>query len=260
MLNVHIGAPGIAADLLQSLANSESAKAAEDIHFVPPSEYHALLHELVHPKVISGPPSSDAVRGIREFINFASALDIVAISKSNFLGYPHDILRPRKSLPMAGARVGRLSGLLSSCEMTFHLVITRQVDFILQMRRLSTEDRLAAIGTASFSWSELVSRIRLGAPERNVVVWDFGGPASMVRLFAEMMLGIETIAIKQQVLQSVSPDIQAVRSGLIDPRDDALMGAIARLDEAYQRDLGELDRMEGVTLMSHLVIPPELFH
>jgi hypothetical protein len=122
---------------------------------------------------------------------------------------------------------------------------------------MSVEDRLTAIRNARFSWSELVFRIRRGAPERNLVVWDFDRPNAIALPFVEAMLGLKAIDIKQQVLEAISNETTPVGSGPIDYSDDTLARAVARLDAAYERDLDEIERMEGVTLVRHEAISPD---
>jgi hypothetical protein len=258
MLNVHLGAPGVVPDLLATLAACEPVRSAEDLYFVSSTEYRELFQGLVNARARSGPPDSETLRGIRELVHLASGHETVAISQPNFFGYPTDALRSRKSFPLAEARVGRLSGLVSSCEMTFHLVITSQIDYILKMRRMSAADRLSAIRDAAFSWSELVFRIRRGAPERRVVVWDFDLPKATAIPFVETMLGIEASGITQHVLKAISRELTPAGSGPIDYADASLARAVARLDTMYEQDLDDLERMEGVTLVRHEMIPRDL--
>jgi hypothetical protein len=126
MLNVHLGAPGIVPELLQSLSVSEPVRAADDVYIAPPSDYRELFKQLVNAKARTGLASPDAIQGIREFTHLASVLEVVALSHSNFFGYAADALVSRKAFPSAEARVGRFSSLIGSCAMTFHLVITEE--------------------------------------------------------------------------------------------------------------------------------------
>lgn len=258
MLNVHLGAPGIVPDLIVSLAACEPVRSAEDLYLVPATDYQALFQGIVNAKAGSGPPDPETVRGIREFIHLASSVETVAISQPTFFGLSTDALRPRKSFPLAESRVGRLSGLIGSCEMTFHLVITSQIDYILRMRRMSAADRLTAIRDARFSWSELVFRLRRGAPERSVVVWDFDRPKAIALPFVETMLGIEADRLVKEVLKAISREATPLGSGPIEYSDEILARAVARLDARYEQDLDELENMEGVTLVRHEAITPDL--
>lgn len=258
MLNFHLGAPGIAPDLIMSLVACEPVRSAEDLFLVPAADYQALFQRVVNAKAGTGPLDPETLRGITEFIHLASALETVAISQPNFFGFSTDVLRPRKSFPLAESRVGRLSGLMGSCEMTFHLVITSQIDYILRMRRMSAADQLAAIRDARFSWSELVFRLRRGAPERRVVVWDFDRPKAIALPFVETMLGIEAAGLVQEVLKAISREATPLGSGPVDYSDQTLARAVARLDARYEQDLDELEHMEGVTLVRHEAITPDL--
>jgi hypothetical protein len=258
MLNVHLGAPGIVPNLLVSLAACDPVRSAEDLYFVPATDYQALFQGIVNAKAGTGPPDQETLRGITEFLHLASAVETVAFSLPTFFGYPTDALRPRKSFPLAESRVGRLSGLMGSSEMTFHLVIASQVDYILRMRRISAADRLDAIRDARFSWSELVFRLRRGAPERRVVVWDFDHPKAIALPFVETMLGIEADRLVGEVLKAISHEATPLGSGPIDYSDEILARSVARLDARYEQDLDELENMEGVILVRHEAITPDL--
>jgi hypothetical protein len=101
----------------------------------------------------------------------------------------------------------------------------------------------------------LVFRIRRGAPERRVVVWDFDLPKATAIPFVETMLGIEGSGIMQHVLKAISRELTPAGSGPIDYADASLARAVARLDTMYEQDLDDLERMEGVTLVRHEAIP-----
>jgi len=258
MLNFHLGVPGLMAELFHSLAVCEPIQSADDLHLVPSAEYRALFPEVVNGRAGTTPASPETLKRIEEFAQRASAIDTVAISQHSVFGVPADVLRPRKSFPLAESRVERLSGLVGPCEMTFHLAINSQIDYILRMRRMPEADRLMAIREAKFSWSELVFRIRRGAPDRNLVVWDFDHPKAIALPFVETMLGIEAHDLKQQILKAILPETKPIGSGPIDYSDPGLASAVARLDERYELDLDDIDKMDGVRLVRHDAIPPDL--
>jgi hypothetical protein len=192
---------------------------------------------------------------VKNFSEAASALETVAVSQPNMFGVPADVLRPRKAFPLAEARVGRLSALVGSLDMTYHLVIVSQIDYILKMKRMSEVERLAAIRDAQFSWAEVVFRIRRGAPDRNLVVWDFDKPSVAALPFVTTMLGIDAHYIRTQIEAAISPEKIPVGSGSIDYSDATLATAVERLDARYELDLDEIDSMSGVTLIRHEAIP-----
>lgn len=258
MLNVHLGAPGLVPDLLQSLAGTDTIQAAEDLYLVPQDEYQRLFGDIVNAKELSATETTDALRKIREFAHQASALRTVAISQPNFFGHPADALRPRKSFPLSESRITRLSGLIGSCRMTFHLAITSQVDYILRMRRVPEADRLTAIREERLSWSELVFRLRRGAPDRNIVVWDFDRPKAIALAFVETMLEVETIDLRHDILKAIASEARPTESGLIDYTDRGLTEAVTLLDARYEQDLDEIEQMDGVTLVRHEAVPSDL--
>ena len=258
MLNFHLGVPGLFPEFLQSLAESAPVRAAEHLHIVHPTEYQTLFLEAVNSRAGIWLESAETLKRIAEFAQKAAALNTVAISQHNFFGRAADALRPRKAFPLAQSRVERLSGFLGTCDMTFHLAIASQVEYILRMRRMSESDRLKAICDAQFSWSELVFRIRRGAPDRHLVVWDFDLPQAVVLPFVEVMLGIRAHDMKQQILETILPGTIPIGSGQIDYSNTTLEMAVARLDERYELDLYDIERMDGVTLVRHEMISPDL--
>jgi hypothetical protein len=259
MLNFHIGIPGIVPELMQCLAGSGPVRAAENILVLPRDEYRKVFLELVNARSGAAAPDSEALERVKNFTKAASALDTVAVSQPNFFGVPADVLRPRKAFPLAEARVERLSALVGSLDMTYHLVIVSQIDYILKMKRMSETERLVAIRDAQFSWAELVFRIRRGAPDRNLVVWDFDLPSVAALPFVTTMLDIDAHDLRPQIEAAISPEKLPVGSGSIDYSDGAMATAVERLDARYELDLDEIDSMNGVTLIRHEAIPAE-FH
>lgn len=258
MLNFHLGVPGLAPNLFKSLAECDLIRAAKNVHIVESTEYQMLFFDAVNSRAEIALQSDETIRRIAELAEVASTLKTVAVSKPNFFGRSADALRPRKSFPLAEARVGRLSELLGTCETTFHLTIASQVDYILRMHRVSKGDRLMAIRDTQLSWSELVFRIQRSAPERHLVVWDFDHPQAVALPFVDEMLGSAAHDIKQQILSAIQLEAIPNGSGQVDYSDTNFETAAARLDERYDRDLDDIEKMDGVTLVRYEEIPPDL--
>lgn len=259
MLNFHLGIPGIVQELVQCLADSGPVRTAENILVLPRDEYRRVFLELVNARSGAAASDPEALERVKSFTDAASALDTVAVSQPNFFGIAADVLRPRKAFPLAEARVERLSALIGSLDMTYHLVIVSQIDYILKMKRMSVAERLAAVRDAQFSWAEVVFRIRRGAPDRNLVVWDFDLPSATALPFVTTMLDIDPRDLRPQIEAAISREKTPVGSGSIDYSDAGLATAVERLDARYELDLDEIDSMNGVTLIRHEAIPVE-FH
>lgn len=258
MLNVHLGVPGLATDLLQSLAVCNRVQSEDGLYFVTSEKFRALFRDSLKGKPKTSPQTSKPSTLIEDFTHVIRAFDTVAISQHNFFGFPEDALRQRKSFPLAESRMKTFSELLGPSKTTVHIAICSQIEYILKIRRLSKADRLEAIRHAEFSWSELMFRIRRGAPEREFVVWDFDHPRATALPFAMWILGIEINDLKQNVLEAIQPELKPRGSDLIDYTDRSLAGAVARLDERYEMDLDEIGSMQGVKLVRREAIPIDL--
>lgn len=258
MLNVHLGVPGLAPDLLQSLAVCDRVQSEDGLYFVTSEKFRALFRDSLKAKPGTSAQESKPSALIEDFTHVIRAFDTVAISQHNFFGFPEDALRQRKSFPLAESRLKTFSELLGPSKTTFHITICSQIEYILKIRRLSKADRLEAIRNAQFSWSELMFRIRRGAPDREFVVWDFDHPRATALPFSMWILGIEIDDLKQNVLEAIQSEFKPRGSDYIDYTDRSLAGAVARLDERYEIDLDEIGSMQGVKLVRREAIPIDL--
>jgi hypothetical protein len=73
-----------------------------------------------------------------------------------------------------------------------------------------------------------------------------------------MTLGIEGYRLIPQIREVISRDSKRLGTDPIEYSDDNLARAVLLLDAQYEKDLEGLDRMEGVTLIRHETLLPDV--
>jgi hypothetical protein len=255
MLNIHIGLPGLLTDLLRSVGESTALSSREDLLIVPPKLAKSVLAPLVSPRKVV---DSEATERLSRFLNPSDVNSCTTISVPNLFGYASDVLRSRRPFPLADGRIASLSKLIEAGEARFHLTLINQIDYILRLPGMSADDQIRAIQHTKFSWAELVHRVRMAAPEIELLVWDFSQPKKVALPFIESMIDSIGLDLIPQILRGLIADMSVVGSGPFDYTQPRQVAAIVWLDERYSLDLDAIETMDDVTLFRPESVPTDL--
>ena len=259
MFNLHVGIPGVAPDLLHSVVRAGLLKRDGAPAVLSPKVWQEQFRGLVNAKRSKAELDIVAWPKTKATIAALSAHDAIAGSLHALLGGPEDCFLKRKVLPYADARIARVSEVFAAVPLTFHLTIQSQFDYLqTSMNRLPEGKTLAPPGIIP-SWSALVQRIRVAAPDREILVWDFERPEKVALAFMIYLLGTNDPALIDALEAYLSKTIQR----LSPPSSHSIAGLshemIDLLDAQYDLDLQALKQIEGVLLIRPELIPED-FH
>ena len=173
------------------------------------------------------------------------------------LGTPTDLLFPDKFLPRAQERLNRLAGLFNAGSLTIHVAITSHFEYVNALMKSNENGKRQADMMSALSWSDLIGRLRAEVPDSHFVVWDFEKPEAIALAYVISMLGIddeETILALHCALSKAnwpSKNITENYSAII--RESV----IARLDDAYEIDIHNIEKMNDLSVVRWSSIPKE---
>ena len=259
MFNVHVGLPRVAKNLLHSFAEAKRVVPAGRSYIVSRQVYQENIRGLVSSTDRSSSLDEVSRRRAEAMIRQLVQHDVVAMSQHALLGQYEDCYLRRKVLPQGEARLARLAEVIKPFQMTVHLTITSQYDY-LHAALVNDESEIEAISDNVPSWSQLVQRLRISVPEATFIVWDFERPAAIAPEFLMSLLQLSMTDVdKSELEQIVATTVDLVPSVLSTHHDSEVDALAARLDEQYELDLTVLAEMPGVSLMQPAVVTTSSF-
>jgi len=288
---VHIGAHKTASTHLQiGLRRAGSALTRHGVTvFTPPA---LRAPELGLQDYLGLPPGDKrlAEHGARLRAAFGGPAERLVISEENILGnaHAHDMIRSRRFYPRAEAVVPQVLDLLPPGPKTVALAMRDPASFLTsaysQRLMSGAPDRfdhfLEGLSPLEMSWFDLVTRLRVAAPDARIVIWRFedypsiAGPvlrallgpaatevplanaAAHPGLSAQAHLAVmaEAPALREMGQQAARARIAALREahpkGPDAPGFDPFLPSIkARSARAYHEDVGRIATIPGVTLL-----------
>ena len=259
-VNFHIGAPGVASEIMKDLAKNEAVRKDSHTRILRAEEYRQFLRPKVNASKDITDLIAEEVTEQDRFWKRLSKYQVLAASQHAMLGHPKDVIRKGVILPDAAGRVERLCELFKGHRLDLHVTITRQSNYISGMPpdQLTSEDLEAPTGGV-LSWLEFVSRIRAVSPDNQVLVWDFSDPGKVALPFAMAMLHFEE-ALVSKLKTSVKKSIEyrAVFEKIFDayvPNDDICN----LLDAQFEADLKGIEALPNTVVIRPSAVPKE-FH
>lgn len=249
MFNIHIGLPGLYADILYKHTPSSTDLEASSSKLLAHDDYEGIFRELVNRRGKASVLEADQVYQAHRFVQELAQYRNVAISQPGVFGVQAQVFNPSRVLPFAERRIRRLSDMFDEYALSFHLVITNPIDYIWSRGRLSRAQKEEIILRKNISWADFVKRISNAVPNRQIFVWDFERPQEVAPLFIADLLGTPLRTISGSMTDS-DAGIAALQSAdILDEANAALTAATEYLDNQYESDLAEIDRLEGITLV-----------
>jgi hypothetical protein len=251
--NFHIGLPRVGADILHSVARSSLLKSSVDRHVVAPSHHREVFRGLINRGRTKGGSDTEAHKKAKFFLHSLSAYQSVAFSQHALLGTRDEIISSPMVMLRAAARVARLSDLFGKKDLSLHLTVTNQVEYLLSAMGPRAEGVLRS--TEVPSWSALVTKLRAAAADRPIVVWDFEQPNEVALSFVVSMLNLnhEAIIDGARTLVKQTLAAQSSNNDLIGLHD-----LTVEMDARYDNDLAAIERIAGVSLIRGDNVPREM--
>ncbi|MDX8347791.1 hypothetical protein SLH49_07310 [Cognatiyoonia sp. IB215446] len=284
----HIGANCTDEDrLLKSILKNADTLLQQGISVPGPSRYRRLLRETIQ-NLGADRPAPDTRDILIDAIVEDDSVSRIVLSNDNFICIPKRIFDHGMVYPQAEHKVRGLHRLFPDDEIALFLSIRNPVTFLQEtFQRAQAADLETYLGfqqPSDLNWSDVIARIKSGAPDSPLTVWchedspllweDLIRAQSGVALDTQMLGGLD------QIGDLLSPDGQAkLREALNNTAttetltrqeiianiweqhglDDAVdyeielpgftPSVITALTEQYERDLEKIDAMEGVELL-----------
>jgi hypothetical protein len=273
--------------LLRCLLKNRAALSAEGIVVPGPARYRTLLRETAM-QLRGQPASRDTQTMLLDQIMSEDRAERLILAWDSFLGYAQGAVGA-SLYPLAGRRVAAFSQIFPDIEAELFLAIRNPATMVPTLyRRLEARGVMLSpegIDPFALRWSDVVARLREAVPDATLTIWCdedtpllwpevlravSGHSASLTlqdtdELLASIMRpeGVE----RMQAYTAANPptdDLQrrriasvflaryarpeAIEQDIDMPGWDA--ATVARLTEAYDRDVGRLMRMDGVRMLS----------
>jgi hypothetical protein len=284
----HIGANCTDEDrLLKSLLRNGDVLLQNAISVPGPGRYRSLIREAI--QALAGTlPSPDARDALLDAIIERDHIQRLVMSNDNFISVPNRIFDHGVFYPQAESKTRALRSLFAEDDLSLFMGIRHPASFLQEtMRRVpheNLEDYLGLLAAEDILWSDVVRRIKQGAPdvpltiwcnEDTPLIWDevlglMAGTGPDVALTGALdllplvMTPAGLAAVTQQL--AAQPDLDsAARRDLIeavwqdhplpDSDDDIITlpdldaDLVAHFDASYDADLAVIAAMPGVRVI-----------
>jgi hypothetical protein len=243
MLNFCVGAVSNLSELVREIGEISSIDGTYIFRFINENQYAAQIAPYVYEarQDLSEVHSQKwtAIKYLRQIGNTGYTF----ISDPKLLGTRSDFLRRGKVFPLAEGRISRLCEILQDQEVTFHMMILSQVDFIMSRLDVPLERRVRALLTSRLSWANIAGRILKSAPGCNLIVWDMEKAAPALLDFLNFITPFASEAVHSLLVSTVSSKVPAFTDSISLDLIGELQDVILRLDEKFEEDLERIAQM-----------------
>lgn len=173
----HIGANCTVEDrLLKSLLRNSDVLLQQGIGVPGPSRYRTLIREAMN-SVADGTPAPDAGDAVLDAVVETQNLRRLVLSNDNFFCVPPRIFDHGVFYPQAEGKVRALHRLFPDDEIALFLTIRNPASFLQETTQRAKPGNLGAylglMEPQEVRWSDVVRRIKQGAPDTPLTVWCF---------------------------------------------------------------------------------------
>lgn len=250
MFNFHIGLPGIASELLNSVYDEGFLTGVNGHYIMPKKLWKERFRSLVNVSPRKTICDTGAWLETAAIVSDLSKYESVAISRHSFLGKPEDCFSELGALPKTTARISRISDVFSSIPLTFHLTISPQFEYLYSVTRNSTEIDSAPTNGMVPSWADLVHRIKASAPHRRILVWDFEQPEKVALPFLISLIGIENSYFVDKLREHLGGSLKYCMDSDSEPENLNIHSRFSnQLDLQYDVDFNLMEQIEGVSVL-----------
>ncbi|MDX8354494.1 hypothetical protein [Cognatiyoonia sp. IB215182] len=284
----HIGANCTDEDrLLKSILRNADTLLQQGISVPGPSRYRRLLRETIQ-NLGTDRPAPDTRDILIDAIVEDDSVSRIVLRNDNFICIPKRIFDHGMFYPQAEHKVRGLHRLFPDDEIALFLSIRNPVTFLQETfqraQAADLETYLGFLQPSDLNWSDVIARIKAGAPDTPLTVWchedspllweDLIRAQSGVATETQVLGGLDQIGdllsshgqmkLREALGETAITD-PAVRHDIIatiweqhelDESADYEIdlpgftpAVITALTEQYERDLEKIDAMEGVALL-----------
>ncbi len=286
----HIGAHCTDDDqLIKSLLKNSGQLAKMGIAVPGPGRYRGLVSDAL--VKLQGAPADDDTQDmlLDAFVDSTDTGRLI-LGHKNFLGAPHRALEHNQLYHLAQRNTAWIRNLFANHEVSFFLGLRNPATFMpALLKAMPAPERaslLAQVDPNSLRWSEMLNTIRAANPDTPITVWCNEDSPLLWPEIMRQITGVDDSVHLQGTLDVIAPIVtpeglarmqeylgQADLSGAVERRQaiSDLLEEYAILDEieeeidlpgwtepmiealtdAYDEDLDEIERIEGVTLLAN---------
>lgn len=273
--------------LVGTLLKNRARLAEAGVVVAYPGRYRTQLREALQ-ALDGAPASAELQQTLLDSIVDEDAIGRLVLSNEHFLGTTGRALGAGQLYPMAEARAAGLRNLFPDADCAFHLALRNPAAFLpavfARLRDLDYDGFVAGTDPLTLRWSDMVARLRAGAPDVPLTVWcdedtpliwpevlrGVAGVGPEVELvgetgrLAQVMTreGLERLDAYLQARPAANAGVrQRITAAFLDKfaRDEALEeelelpgwthAYVEALTTAHEADLEVIEGMEGVTLL-----------
>lgn len=248
MFNIQIGAPSVYSVAIQEIAKACANDGSHVFKFIEPDTYTKSIAQYVY---FEGRDPAEVLQ--RKWIASNYLRDIantacVFASDSQLLGRRSDFLRKGKAFPSVEGRIARIHEILNAYEVTLHLMVLDQFDFIMSRVDVPIERRIRALLASRLSWANVAGRILRLAPNSNLVVWNMESPKPALMAFFKAISPSASESVTESVA-SILNKIQTINADKVTVNQIMeLKEIILQLDDRFEDDLERIDCMPRATV------------
>ena len=160
--------------LVGTLLKNRAALLDAGVVVAYPGRYRAALREAV--QALGGSPApAELQQTLLDTIATEDAIGRLVLSNEHFLGLLPKSVGAGRLYPMAEARAAALANLFPDAACEFHLGIRNPAAFLPavagRLREVEFDTLMAGTDPAALRWSDVVARLRAGAPKARISVW-----------------------------------------------------------------------------------------
>ena len=160
--------------LIAALLKNRTALLERGVVVGYPGRYRTPLREAIH-SLRGAPASPELQQTLLDTIATEDRIDRLVLSNEHFLGTTPRALGGGVLYPLAEARAASLANLFPGAGCELHLAIRNPAAFLPavvgRVRDMDADTLLAGIDPMALAWSDVVARLRAGAPRAKLVVW-----------------------------------------------------------------------------------------
>jgi hypothetical protein len=248
MFRFHIGLPSLHENVFQNSVGWWD-DLPERPYLLSTEDYDRNLASYINTRDKERSRSQGFHATAAHFLGSLTQFANVVVPIPQILGPISDAYATATPFPRAAGRIARLTKLLPSQDVEFHLLVKNPFDYFFPQSEPIASMRLAAVLAAKPSWVNLVVRLQQATLGRSINVWDFEYPEIMSARLRSMILGPNFEEPMFYEGEDFGDEQLALHEPVQTERAPVEYNeSIIALDDRYEHELDQLEALPGVTL------------
>lgn len=255
-INLHIGMPHLLPNLIHEISKSVVVTPDEMATVISRGEWRSHFRPALSQKrkKILDMASMPALQGAYTGADRTN----ISISQHTFLGKGVDLFSPDYSMRDFVGKLERLLSLFEGQQINIHVLIKDQYEYLKNLDKVSLDCVLQSGQICSPSWSDVVSALRISAPNAKLVVWDCEEENKVAFAFATWMLEFANDRVMSDVYDFMEIYMRKI-SERQRKRELTVPRSISeKLDLRYSLDCDAISRMKDVVFVEKDKVPKAL--